>query len=131
MVFKRLSSSRELREELKRHPVAVVVYTGLMCPACEMYRPVVEEAGRLLDDVLVAEYIVDYDPEPAIELGIMGTPTTVVYVDGEPVEGFVGAVDLPDLLEFLAKVLRERRPDVADKLEQLAARAKPILGGYW
>ncbi len=131
MVFKRLESSRELREELRRHPVAVVVFTGLACPACEMYRPVVEEAARLLgDDVAVVEYVVDYDPEPAIELGIMGTPTTVVYIDGEPVEGFVGAVDLPELLEYLARVLRERRPDVADKVERLAARARPIMS-YW
>ncbi|AEM38929.1 Thioredoxin domain-containing protein [Pyrolobus fumarii 1A] len=129
----RLTSKSELDRVIRGSRFALVVFTGLACPACEMYKPVLEKLAELVGkDMPVVEYVVDYDPEPALELGIMGTPTTVVYVDGKPVEGFVGAVDLPDLLEFLAKVASKSDKQLAEKLEKLAEKVKPLYGGlYW
>ncbi len=127
MTFERVTSPGRLREIVAKHPVVVVVFTGLTCPACALYRPVLEKLAELVPELPVVEYIVDYDPEPAIELGILGTPTTVVYVDGEPVEGFVGAVDLPDLLEYLAEFLRGRKPEIAERLRSKLREAKPML----
>ncbi len=127
MAFESVTSPSKLREIMAKHPVVVTVFTGLACPACAMYRPVLEKLAELVPELPVVEYIVDYDPKPALELGILGTPTTVVYVDGEPVEGFAGAVDLPDLLEYLAEFLRGRRLKLAEKLRSKLREAKPVL----
>ena len=123
----RVEASDKLQEILRRHRIVLVAFTGLTCPACQLYRPVLEKLAELVEELPVVEYIVDYDPEPAIQLGILGTPTTVVYLDGEPVEGFIGAVDLPDLAEFIARIVRGRDEKLAAKLERMANEAERTI----
>ncbi len=124
----RVETSEKLQDILRKHRVVLVAFTGLTCPACQLYRPVLEKLAELVEKLPVVEYVVDYDPEPAIQLGILGTPTTVVYIDGEPVEGFVGAVDLPDLAEFVARIVARHDVRLARKLEKLAQEAEPVIG---
>ncbi len=126
--LERVTSPARLGEIVSRRPVVVVVFTGLTCPACAMYRSVLEKLAELAPELSIVEYIVDYDPEPALELGITGTPATVVYIDGEPVEGFLGAIDLPELAEFLAGIASRRDKVLAERLRMVAREAKPVLG---
>ncbi len=120
----------DLEKIVKSSEFVLVAFTGITCPACQLYRPVLEELGKRVNPLIrVVEYIVDYDPDPALELGILGTPTTVVYVRGEPREGFTGAVDLPDLVEFLADVAkRYSMPHIARYLDSVRRSVEPILG---
>ncbi len=123
-----MTSSSRFREIISTQPMVVAVFTSLTCPACAMYRPVLEKLAELASEPPIVEYIVDYDPEPALELGITGTLATVVYIDGEPVEGFLGAIDLPELAEFLAGIASRRDTVLAERLRMVAREAKPVLG---
>ena len=96
------------------------VFTTPYCSACVMYKPFVEEVAKLLGDVIEFIEVDAYSaPEPAWELGIMSTPTTVLFYKGKPVDGFVGVTDVSGILEFLAEVLANLEPQIAKRAREL------------
>ena len=100
-----------------------VVFTTPYCSACEMYKPFVEEVAKLLGDMIEFVEVDAYSaPEPAWELGVMSTPTTVLFYKGRPVDGFMGIADVPGILEFLAEVLADLEPEVARRARELLER---------
>jgi thiol-disulfide isomerase/thioredoxin len=95
--FKRLVCSK---------PLAVAMFSSPMCPACEMYRPMFREAARIAksklgDRIIFVEADVMTTYEVAMELGILSTPTTVVFRNCRPVDGFVGPLLPEDLVEIV------------------------------
>ncbi len=87
-------------------PIAVAVFTSPMCPACEMYRPMFREAARVVkrklgDRVVFVEVDVMTAYEKAMELGVLSTPTTIVFKECRPVDGFVGPAYPEDLVEIV------------------------------
>ena len=95
------------REILEKHPVVVAVYTTPTCSACAIYKPIYYMvAEELQDKAKWIEVDAYYAPEAAIEVGVMATPTTMFFVNGEAVDGFVGVMDEDGLKEALEEVLK-------------------------
>ena len=70
----------------------LVDFTAVWCGPCRMIAPVLEriavqEAGRLR----IVSLDVDENPETARRYHVMGMPTLVLFVGGEPVSTVVGA----------------------------------------
>ena len=78
------------------------------CAPCRAVAPVLEEidaelAGRLK----IVKVNVDEDNVVAGQLGVRSIPTLVVFKDGKPVEGAVGALSKGDLLALVGRHLPE------------------------
>ncbi len=104
--LRRVSSVEEFRKAVKSGRPVVVVFTSPMCPGCQMYKPMVEEAARRLEDVEFIEVDAYELPELAWEYGVTGLPATVIFVGGEPVDGFMGAVDADTLAWYVRRAVR-------------------------
>ncbi|MET1102249.1 MAG: thioredoxin family protein [Pyrodictiaceae archaeon] len=108
-------SKRRLREILCKRRVVIALFTSPTCPACQMFKPIFyayaamakEQAG---DDVAFIEVDVEVLLEEALKLGVMATPTILVFESCKPVDGFQGLVDPATLAELLAPYTRAEIP---------------------
>ena len=96
-------------ELVLRHGKPVLVdFWAAWCPPCRMIAPVLAEiAAERAGELTIAK--IDYDENPQIgqRYGVMGLPTMLLFVNGEPVRSFVGARPKARLLAELDDALRE------------------------
>jgi len=91
---------RRFREILEQHPLVVAVYTTPTCAACAMYKPIYYiVASEHRDGIKWIEVDAYQAPEAAFEYGVTATPTTIIFLNGRPVDGFVGVMDEEGLWE--------------------------------
>ena len=63
------------------------------CGPCKMIAPIVEElAEEFGDKIKFTKLDVDTNPQSAMNFGIRGIPTLLIFDGGKPVETVVGAV---------------------------------------
>ena len=63
------------------------------CSPCKMIAPIVEElAEEFGDKIKFTKLDVDTNPQSAMNFGIRGIPTLLIFNGGKPVETVVGAV---------------------------------------
>jgi thioredoxin 1 len=80
-------------DDVLTSPLPVLVeFTAAWCPPCKMIAPVleriaVEQTGRMR----VVALDVDENPETTRRYGVMGMPTLMLFIGGEPVTTVVGA----------------------------------------
>lgn len=78
------------------------------CPPCKMVAPVLDQiAGERDGDIVIAKLNVDESPIVAQRYGIQSIPTLVVFNQGAPVEGTVGAVPYSALNEWIGNLLEQ------------------------
>lgn len=98
---------RELLEVLRGCRVAFVMFYSPTCPYCRALTPIflalAEEYGDRAAFVRVNTY---RHPQLATHYGVMGVPTVIVFVNGEPVTGFSGLVDPEDFENLVRDTLR-------------------------
>ncbi len=76
------------------------------CPPCKLLGPVVDAlAGEYAGRAAVAKVDVDANGALAERYGISAIPTTLLFVNGEVVEKFVGLVSKQTLAEALDRSL--------------------------
>lgn len=79
-------------EVVKKYPVVVVDFWAPWCGPCRMVSPVLEEmASEMSGSVTFGKLNVDENPATSQRFGIQGIPTIMVFKDGQPVDGIVGA----------------------------------------
>ena len=84
-------------------PVLVDFWAG-WCGPCKMMAPVFEQAAaRLEPNVRLAKVDTERNRELASRLGISGIPTLVLFDRGREVARTSGAMNLPDLLQWVRR----------------------------
>src|SRR5690625_2979630 len=88
--------------------VTVVDFWAPWCGPCRFISPSIEElASEYEGRVKIGKLNVDDNPMTASAYGIRSIPTIGFFVDGQPVEGVVGAVSKAALKEVIEKHLGE------------------------
>lgn len=80
-------------DEVLNSDVPVLVdYWAPWCGPCRMLGPVIDEIAQEREGSLkVGKVNVDEEPDLADRAGVQGIPFVVLYLDGRPVAGSVGA----------------------------------------
>ena len=79
------------QEVLEAGQPVVVDFTAVWCGPCQMLEPVVKELAAEWDGtVKVVKLDVDTNAKLAMQYQVMGVPTLMLFVDGEPKERLTG-----------------------------------------
>ena len=80
------------KQVVSSYPVVVVDFWAPWCGPCRVVSPVLEQlASEMAGQATFAKLNVDDNPLTSQRFGIQGIPTIMVFKDGEPVDGLVGA----------------------------------------
>ena len=109
-------------QESRNQPV-LVDFWAPWCGPCKQLQPALEKAvaeagGR----VKLVKMNIDDHPSIAGQLGIQSIPAVIAFRDGQPVDGFMGAIPESKILEFIDKVAGP--DDKAATADALAAAAE-------
>jgi putative thioredoxin len=101
------SFMKDVIEESKRQPV-LVDFWAPWCGPCKQLTPILEKVVRAAKGK-VKLVKMDIDAHPAIpgQMGIQSIPAVIAFVNGQPADGFMGALPESQVLAFLARIAKE------------------------
>ncbi|GLR43161.1 thioredoxin [Mesorhizobium amorphae] len=115
-------------QESRRQPV-LVDFWAPWCGPCKQLTPLLEKAVKAAGGaVKLVKMNIDEHPSVAGQLGIQSIPAVIAFKDGQPVDGFMGAIPESQIGEFIKKIGGKAggAPQVA---EALAAAAEAREAG--
>jgi putative thioredoxin len=108
--------------ESRKRPVLVDFWAD-WCGPCKQLSPVLERlAGEMKGQFLLAKMDVDRNQFTASQFRIQSIPNVWAFVDGRPVDQFVGAMPEPVVREFITRLL----PTDADRDAAEASEAAQL-----
>lgn len=91
-------------QESRNQPV-LVDFWAPWCGPCKQLAPALEKAVReSRGRVKLVKMNIDEHPSIAGQLGIQSIPAVIAFRDGQPVDGFMGAIPESKIAEFIDKV---------------------------
>jgi len=113
----------------KGRPV-LVDFWAPWCAPCKQLGPVLEKAVRdAKGTVKLVKINIDQDPLMASQLRVQSIPAVFAFLDGAPVDGFMGSLSAPKIAEFVQRVARMAPDSGAQELDALLADAENALSG--
>jgi len=132
MVIEVANFQSEVLDASKERPV-LVDFWAPWCGPCRQLGPVLEKLASTNDDAwTLAKVNTDENPEVSSRYGIMSIPAVKLFVDGEVVDEFIGALPEPAVRDWLDNALpSERRSRLAEASSAIengdSERAKAII----
>ncbi len=114
---------KDVIEESRRQPV-LVDFWAPWCGPCKQLTPILEKAVRSAKGA-VKLVKMNIDEHPAIpgQMGIQSIPAVIAFVNGQPADGFMGALPESQVTAFLARLTKQEIRDEEKELLQSADAA--------
>ena len=106
--------------ELSKSTPVIVDFWAPWCGPCKDLGPNIEKAvNNANGKVVLAKVNIDENQAIAAQLRVQSIPTVYAFVDGQPVDGFMGAQPESTINEFVKKVsdLNKSGPNIDEMLE--------------
>jgi putative thioredoxin len=99
---------QDVIEESKRQPV-LVDFWAPWCGPCKQLTPVLEKAVKAAKGkVKLAKMNIDEHPAIPGQMGIQSIPAVIAFANGQPVDGFMGALPESQVIAFLERLTKEK-----------------------
>ena len=116
---------KDVIEESKRQPV-LIDFWAPWCGPCRQLTPIIEKAVRAAKGkVKLVKMNIDEHPAIPGQMGIQSIPAVIAFVNGQPADGFMGAVPESQVTAFIDKLTAGMpgagEPNIAEILEEAEA----------
>jgi putative thioredoxin len=98
---------KDVIEESKRQPV-LVDFWAPWCGPCKQLTPVLEKAVKAAKGkVKLVKMNIDEHPAIPGQMGIQSIPAVIAFVNGQPADGFMGALPESQVIAFLERLTKD------------------------
>jgi putative thioredoxin len=99
---------KDVIEESKRQPV-LIDFWAPWCGPCKQLTPILEKAVRAAKGkVKLVKMNIDEHPTIPGQMGIQSIPAVIAFVNGQPADGFMGALPESQVMAFLERLTKDR-----------------------
>jgi len=113
-------------EASKQQPV-MVDFWAEWCGPCKQLTPVIEKVVKAAKGkVKLVKMNIDHHPQISQQMGIQSIPAVIAFVNGQPIDGFMGALPEGQVTQFVERLIKDR---VGGEEQDLLAAAEAALAG--
>ncbi len=99
---------KDVIEESKRQPV-LIDFWAPWCGPCKQLTPTLEKAVKAAKGkVKLVKMNIDEHPAIPGQMGIQSIPAVIAFVNGQPADGFMGALPESQVMAFLERLTKEK-----------------------
>jgi putative thioredoxin len=99
---------KDVIEESRRQPV-LVDFWAPWCGPCKQLTPVLEKAVKgAKGKAKLVKMNIDEHPSIPSQMGIQSIPAVIAFVNGQPIDGFLGALPEGQVTAFIERLIKDR-----------------------
>src|SRR6202140_4633065 len=118
---------KDVIEESKRQPV-LVDFWAPWCGPCKQLTPILEKAVKSAKGkVKLAKMNIDEHPAIPGQMGIQSIPAVIAFANGQPADGFMGAVPESQVNAFIDKLTKGMPAAGEPNSAELVKEAEAVL----
>ncbi|MGF6311818.1 putative thioredoxin [Bradyrhizobium sp. i1.8.4] len=118
---------KDVIEESRRQPV-MIDFWAPWCGPCRQLTPMLEKAvNNAKGRVKLVKMNIDEHPQIPGQMGIQSIPAVIAFVNGQPADGFMGAVPESQINAFIEKITKGVPAPGEPNLAEILAEADAVL----
>jgi putative thioredoxin len=117
---------KDVIEESKRQPV-LIDFWAPWCGPCKQLTPILEKVVRAAKGkVKLVKMNIDEHPAIPGQMGIQSIPAVIAFVNGQPADGFMGALPEAQVTAFIERLTKDK---IGGAAQDLLKEAEAMLAG--